>query len=264
MQLQDLIDEYELNLTFDTVQSTRVYRSKKQSLLEFIKPTQNIKEIDSRLCHQYIQHLKDKGNSQTTIRTKYSLLKNYLLYAQQCGYLNNIPYMKPIKKQQPTEKITVNVKDLLLMLKWCKAHNKQEARKALFIAYYTGARISNVLNIKPRDINNGYVRFWTSKGKSSYSVPIKKRLSVILNNQYTQFTINYQQLYWIFSQMKEELNIDKDITIHSFRHTFCSRCIEKGADLKTTQLLAGHKDIQTTAIYTHIKNKQLESIIDKL
>ena len=77
MQLIDLINEYELNLTFDTVQSSRVYRSKKQSLLEFVQPTKDIKLIDSRLCHEYIQYLKDKGNSQTTIRTKYSLLKNY-------------------------------------------------------------------------------------------------------------------------------------------------------------------------------------------
>jgi integrase/recombinase XerD len=49
----------------------------------------------------------------------------------------------------------------------------------------------------------------------------------------------------------------QNISCHSLRHAFCSRLLEKGVDLKTIQLLAGHKNISTTERYLHIANTKL-------
>ena len=60
------------------------------------------------------------------------------------------------------------------------------------------------------------------------------------------------------------MELDSTLTLHSLRHTFCSRLIEHGTDIRIVQQLAGHKNITTTQIYTHIKNKTLEQAINLL
>ena len=260
MNLSQLITEYETSINFKNVQALRCYESKKQALLEFIKPTTNIKKITSKTCGEYIKFLTSKGNSTATIQAKYSLLHNYLKYAYNNNYLEFIPFIK-LPKNHTKERKIIDKKSTLRMLYCCKQKGFNELRKIILIAYYTGLRISNIIDLQPYNIDKNYLRIWENKTDNPYSIPIKNRLKVLLNKNFKPFSLNYQSLYYQFNIIKKELNLDKNITIHSFRHTFCSRCIEKGIDLRIVQELAGHKSIQTTIKYTHIKDKQKEIAI---
>lgn len=63
----------------------------------------------------------------------------------------------------------------------------------------------------------------------------------------------------------KNFNIDKDITPHTFRHTYGTMLHYAGADIKTAQYLLGHSSIQVTMdIYTHLENESINSSVDKI
>lgn len=263
MQLIDLINEIEKTLTFETTHQFKVNESKKNELLAFISASTDIKKIDSKLCNNYIQHLINKGNKLTTIYAKWYYLKGLLTYAYHNKWIDNIPYIKLAKKKQQ-ERTATDKRTVLKLLLWCKQHQQTELRQIILIGFYTGLRIDNILHIQAKHINNNYLRVWSNKSDNPYSVPIKRRLQVILNKDFKPFTITYHQARYLFNKAKLEMELDSTLTLHSLRHTFCSRLIEHGADIRIVQQLAGHKNIQTTQIYTHIKNKTLEQAINLL
>ena len=65
---------------------------------------------------------------------------------------------------------------------------------------------------------------------------------------------------WILRQYKMRANIDKNVTLHTFRHTFATHILENGADIRAVQELLGHAGLSTTQIYTHVGIGRLKDI----
>jgi len=262
MNLQQLIDFLESEMIWKDMTSLKVYESKKKKLLSVISGNTDIKKIGTQHINKYICYLKSKNYKTATINANLSLLRSLLTEAYRKDLIGKVPYIPTYKITQTKDKI-LSENEENLMLKWCIAKNQQELRQIIIIGLNTGIRISNILEVSLEKIDNNYLRIWESKNNTSYSVPLNKKMQDLLK-EFIPFTINYQQAYYLFNKMKEELKLDIAITPHTLRHTFCTRLLEKGISIPVIQKLANHKKLSTTQHYLHFANKQLEQAVNVL
>ncbi len=157
-------------------------------------------------------------------------------------------------------------------------------RAILEILYGTGARVSEVSNLKVSDMNLdvGFIRC-LGKGDKERIIPLgRKAIRAIRkyldkarpglrkeNNQPVVFLNKFgkkisRQTFWkLIKKYSAHARIKKDVTPHTLRHSFASHLLKRGADLRAIQEMLGHADIATTQLYTHINKDRLKSIHHK-
>ncbi len=149
-------------------------------------------------------------------------------------------------------------------------------RTMLSLIYACGLRRSELLNLKPADIESsrGLLLIRQSKGKKDRVVPISEKTIGMLRDYYKTF----KPQYWLFEgQVKGEpysekslqsvlktaitkARIRKPVTLHWLRHSYATHLLENGTDLRYIQELLGHRSSRTTEIYTHVSTRNLKNI----
>ncbi|MGX7688140.1 tyrosine-type recombinase/integrase [Flectobacillus roseus] len=147
----------------------------------------------------------------------------------------------------------------------------------LFLAYSGGLRVSEVVNLKIKDIHSArmVINIKGAKGKKDRMVALSEGILELLRKYY----IAYKPTYWlfegqykdepystrslqqIFHRAKNEAKITQDVTFHSLRHSYATHLHERGTDIKLIQELLGHNDLKTTLRYTHVSTRKLETIV---
>ncbi|MDD5528927.1 MAG: site-specific tyrosine recombinase XerD [bacterium] len=157
-------------------------------------------------------------------------------------------------------------------------------RAMLEVLYGSGLRISELLNLKMSNMINGMelLRFY-GKGNKERIVPIgsytKKAIEMYLTNgrpilkkdkgkDFDVLFLNYngKQLsrmggWKIITKYVKLSGINREVTPHTFRHSFATALLEGGANLRVVQELLGHSSITTTEIYTHIDREKLKEAV---
>jgi len=155
--------------------------------------------------------------------------------------------------------------------------------KAILMTIYSaGLRISELINLRIKDIDSQRMQIRVEQGKGKkdrYTVLSSKTLEVL-----RQYVAQYKPQVWLFegsdnskystSSIKkalrlslEKTGIKKRITVHTLRHSFATHLLEAGTDLRYIQSLLGHENTKTTEIYTHITTRgfdQIKSPLDNL
>lgn len=158
-------------------------------------------------------------------------------------------------------------------------------RAMLEMLYSSGLRVSELINLKMSHIyaEIGFLRI-LGKGNKERLVPIGKDASKYLN-LYTKEVRNRQKIekgheeyiflnrrgkklsrvmvFLIIKKLVEKAGINKNVSPHTFRHSFATHLVEGGADLRAVQEMLGHESITTTEIYTHLDRDYLRQVLNE-
>lgn len=152
----------------------------------------------------------------------------------------------------------------------------------LMLAYSGGLRLSELINVKLKDIDSTrmQIRIEQGKGKKDRYTVLSVKLLELLREYFKkdnpkiylfegqtggQYTTRSIQL--IMKDAVKKAGIKKKASVHTLRHSFATHLLESGTDLRYIQSLLGHESSKTTEIYTHITTKgfdQIKSPLDKL
>jgi len=157
-------------------------------------------------------------------------------------------------------------------------HTKTTKTKLILqLLYSSGLRVSEVVNLKPSELDFNEYTGWVrgGKGKKDRMIILSKKLS----NKLKKFTEKHSDWAYVFSKTKPlttrniqklvqkaaaEAGIKKEVHPHTLRHSFATHLLDSGVDLRKIQTVLGHSSISTTQLYTHISNEQLRDIKNPL
>jgi integrase/recombinase XerD len=148
-------------------------------------------------------------------------------------------------------------------------------RALLMTAYAAGLRISEVVALTVEDIDSRrmVLRVRQGKGRKDRYVMLSPRLLEVLRAYWKAA----RPAHWLFPgqvegrpltagsahrvcvQASHAAGLGKHVTVHTLRHSFATHLLEAGTDIRTIQLLLGHRELRTTAIYTHVAPATLET-----
>jgi integrase/recombinase XerD len=158
-------------------------------------------------------------------------------------------------------------------------------RAILETLYGCGLRVSELINLKLSDLyfEEGFISV-TGKGSKQRLVPIatvtQKYISIYVNEIRNHLTIQKgfddivflnrrgkqltrAMIFTIIKQLSEKIGLKKNISPHTFRHSFATHLLEHGADLRAIQQMLGHESITTTEVYMHVDRTHLTKVLEE-
>lgn len=244
----------------------------------------NIIDINEEDIKKYLNYLYDKSYNKNTISRKLSGVRSFYNYLYnhdiiKTNYFTDVHNPKKIRslphylKTSEIDKVLDNTNEVTLY--------GERNKLIVELLYVTGLRVSELVNIKLKDIDK-YNKSIKILGKGSkerivyYEDNCSKLLDKYLNNTRKELDKNSSE-YLLLNKFGNKLstrmirNILNDLTIgtsieqiypHMIRHTFATTMLNNGADLMTVKELLGHESINTTSIYTHVTNEQIRKVFN--
>jgi integrase/recombinase XerD len=254
--------------------------------LDFLrrKGIQEVPDISKLDVRAFLLTLKRKGLSAKTVVRNLAAIRSFFQFLIREGIVEANPIEElespKIEKRLP-EILTLKEVEQLLEQPNAQTPIGIRDRTMLEVLYATGMRVSELTQLPIHQVNleGGYVLVF-GKGSKERIIPLgseamkwvtlylktarerlakgKERLSLFINR--SGEGMSRQQVWKSIKAYGRRAGIWKRITPHLLRHSFASHLLERGADLRSVQLLLGHADISTTQIYTHVTGERLKKI----
>jgi len=163
-----------------------------------------------------------------------------------------------------------------------RAISNPKHKAILFTAYSAGLRVSEVVNLKQRDIDTDRMTLFIerAKGKKDRVVNLSPLLLDILR-AYIKLSEPRPRVYLfegetpgqslsirtaqsVFLEARKKAGISKKVSFHALRHSFATHLLEKGVDIRYIKDILGHFNIKTTERYTHVSRRALVNISSPL
>ena len=250
----------------------------------------NIKysEVNSDLINQFIEYIYNLGVSPHTQSRIISGTKSFFAYLILEEKISKNP-TELIESPKLNKKLpdTLNIDDIERMLLSIDMSTSEGTRNRAMLEtlYSCGLRVSELINLSFQNLflDIGFIKV-IGKGSKERLVPIgsqaikfinlynenyRKGMNVKKGNEGYLFLnrrgskLSRNMIFIIVKNIAISLNFKKNISPHTFRHSFATHMIEGGADLRAVQEMLGHESITTTEIYTHLNREYLREVVNK-
>jgi site-specific recombinase XerD len=221
----------------------------------------------------YQQHLLESGASWTAFNQAVSALKFFYRTTLRVGWsVDEIPYGRRPRKLP----VVLGPEEVVRLI---EAVDAAMPRMALLTIYATGLRITETVALQPKHIDSARMVLHVERGKGQKprEVPLSDVLLEQLRHYWRFDRPRVEDSLWLFpgrtaekpmhvttiqvacQEARRAAGIGKQATPHTLRHCYATHLLEGGVDLRTVQVLLGHSDLATTAIYTHVQRKLVMS-----
>lgn len=239
------------------------------------KPIESVTPEDIHDWQYYLVH--DEQVSWSYFNQMVCALRFYFQKVRSVDWsVKHIPFQRK-RKVLPQ---VMNKEEISLILAYASSNPMNLAIVATL--YSTGLRISELLNLKVSNIDsrNMLLHIQQGKGGKDRKVQLSLELLDVLRDYYRSCIVKPKE--WLFpgrsvggrihtstvqrlvQNLTRQAGIDKNITPHTFRHSFATHLLEDGTDLRTIQALLGHSNIQTTEKYLHIAIHHIKTVRNPL
>jgi integrase/recombinase XerD len=282
---QDFVQDFVYYLQAERGLSGNTIGSYKSDVISFLEKTKkNIKDINREDIKEYLDSLNNSNFSTATVARKTSSLRMFFLFHLGEGLIDKTP-MNNIQAPKTEKRLPkfLSEDEVTKLIESVNGGFKYSIRdKAILeLLYGCGLRVSELLNLRKENIflKEDFIRV-KGKGSKERIIPLgskaKKALIEYITEQRPALDkknsavlfltrrgnkLSRMGLWKRFQQYLAKSGITKSCTPHTLRHSFATHLLERGATLRTVQLLLGHSDISTTQIYTHVDRKYLREIL---
>jgi integrase/recombinase XerD len=249
----------------------------------------NIRVAPERITEETIQQFIYAVSKEVNARSQARIisgLKSFFSYLVFEDYRADSP-MELIEAPKIGRKLpdTLSVEDIdnLIAAVDLSTPEGERNRAILETLYSCGLRVSELVSLKISDLffDEGFVKI-TGKGNKQRFVPIaqstqryiesyknniRNHLNIAKGHEDTLFLnrrgkqLTRAMVFTIIKTLAVKINLQKNISPHTLRHSFATHLLENGADLRAIQMMLGHESITTTEVYVHLDRKHLTQII---
>ena len=291
----DYINKYLSHIEHDrnfSQQTLRAYRNDLHQYLSFLNAEGcgGFGDVTRLLLRKFLAFQKKQDYSKTTIARKFVSIRSFYKFLCREGILEFNPVESirtPKLNRNLPEFMSINETETLLNIPDLNTLLGIRDSAIMETLYSTGMRVSELAGIDVSDIDfpGGVVKV-KGKGKKERLLPIgnhalnaihaymDKRnsdssLRVISRNSKALFLNNRggrlteRSVARMLEKYVKKAGMSLKISPHTFRHSFATHLLDRGADLRSVQELLGHANLSTTQIYTHITTERLKEVYNK-
>lgn len=238
-------------------------------------------------ARRYVSELRTDW-AEKSVKRKVSAVKGFLTFCQRRGRIKDNAFsdisLKGGSFHLPSCLTPGETEELLAWMPDDSFQSRRDHFLFLFL-YNTGARISEALSVdvgmierserRIRIVGKGDKARFLFLSKSTVAeldeyLEARRELLTSLGREGEKalfvssrgFRLPFSSAHVIFDRAGEGLGFQKEFTPHTLRHTFATRLLDGGCDIRTVQALLGHESVSTTQIYTHVSRAGLRSVYE--
>ena len=247
-----------------------------------------VEDLDRRMLEALVRQLMGEGRSPTSVARAVACVRGFYRFLVVSGHRTANPaadLRAPRAWKTLPRFLSVDEVDKLLAAPDTSAPRGLRDRALIEVLYATGLRVSELINLKPQDVNleSGYLTT-TGKGRKQRLVPLgdeaaswvvrylkESRPALLKKASSPRLFVNARRGsgltrvgFWkILKGYGRQSGLNAWLSPHVLRHSFATHLLERGADLRAIQMMLGHSDLSTTQIYTHLLEARLRTVYDK-